>query len=155
MSVGRLDYMSEGLLVITNDGELSRALEKPSFKIERDYRVLVQGRPMTRHIIDDMCKGCKIDGINYGPYDIEWVRESTCLYKFEEDIRKSWVFMRLQQGKNNEIRRVMNEFDFDVLRIKRIRYGPFKLNDHVPDEDSLMEVEPPSEIYGLLNHYYK
>ena len=70
MPVGMLDYKSEGLVVVTNYGELSKVMDKPEIKTEREYRVCVVGRPVTKTIIDNMSKGCKINGTNYGPYEI-------------------------------------------------------------------------------------
>lgn len=146
ISVGRLDYLSEGLLIITNDGELARALELPHFKIERAYRVRVFGRTFDDQKLAKLRAGCTMSGRKFGPYIIEVSsRQNT----------NTWLHMKLFEGKNNEIRRVMRKQSLRVNRLKRIRYGPYSLDQYVPNPNDLQEVKMTSEIRSLLYEYYK
>jgi 23S rRNA pseudouridine2605 synthase len=116
--VGRLDYLSEGLLIITNDGDLARALELPSNKIERQYKVRVFSRTFDEKTLGKLRQGCVMGGRRYGPYIIEVInRQNT----------NTWLHLKLYTGKNNEIRRVMRKFSLRVGRLKRVSYGPYTL----------------------------
>lgn len=111
ISVGRLDYLSEGLLIITNDGELARALELPTYKIERAYLVRVFGRTFNDQKLQKIRDGCVMAGKKYGPYVVEVTnRQNT----------NTWLHMKLFEGKNNEIRRVMRKHSLRVNRLKRV-----------------------------------
>lgn len=117
ISVGRLDLNSEGLLLLTNNGELSRKLELPSNGWLRRYKVRVHGA------VDDkklkaLLKGTVIDGVEYGPVKAEI--EST-------QGSNSWLLVTLSEGKNREIRKVMKSIGLDVARLIRLSYGPFQL----------------------------
>ena len=117
ISVGRLDLNSEGLLLLTNNGELSRKLELPSNGWLRRYKVRVHGA------VDDkklkaLLKGTVIDGVEYGPVKAEI--ESTQGSNF-------WLLVTLSEGKNREIRKVMKSIGLDVARLIRLSYGPFQL----------------------------
>jgi 23S rRNA pseudouridine2605 synthase len=117
VSVGRLDLTSEGLLLLTNDGGLARALELPSRGWTRRYRVRVHG-PVDAPRLKSLEKGLTLDGISYGPIraELERARGSN-----------AWLTMALQEGKNREIRRVLAHLGLDVTRLIRIAYGPFQL----------------------------
>lgn len=117
ISVGRLDYNSEGLLLLTNDGELARHLELPSCGWKRKYRVRVHGK-LTAEILGRLRKGVKIDGVAYAPAEIDIEKEQGT---------NTWVVMTLTEGKNREIRRLMEFFGLQVTRLIRIAYGPFQL----------------------------
>ncbi len=124
ISVGRLDLNSEGLLLLTNSGELSRALELPSNGWSRRYKVRVHG------IIDDgklqnLQNGIVIDGISYG--SIKAVVES-------KQGTNSWLTVTLTEGKNREIRKVMKAIGLEVARLIRLSYGPFQLGSLKPGE---------------------
>ena len=119
ISVGRLDLNSEGLLLLTNNGELSRKLELPSNGWLRRYKVRVHGA------VDDkklkaLLKGTVIDGVEYGPVKAEI--EST-------QGSNSWLLVTLSEGKNREIRKVMKSIGLDVARLIRLSYGPFQLGN--------------------------
>lgn len=108
ISVGRLDFLSEGLLIITNDGELAQALEMPHHSIERQYRVRVFGRMFNEQKLKQLRDGVTMAGRKYGPYSIEIEnRQNT----------NTWLNMKLFEGKNNEIRRVMRKFSLRVNRL--------------------------------------
>jgi len=117
ISVGRLDLTSEGLLLLTNDGGLARALELPSRGWIRRYRVRVHG-PVDAAKLKSLEKGLTLDGTSYGPIRAELVRAQGS---------NAWLTMSLQEGKNREIRRVLGHLGLDVTRLIRIAYGPFQL----------------------------
>ena len=117
VSVGRLDLTSEGLLLLTNDGALSRRLELPATGWIRRYRVRTHGVPDPRGLAS-LAGGVTIDGIRYGPIDAGL------------DSRKgdnAWLTVSLHEGRNREIRRVMAHLGVTVTRLIRIAYGPFQL----------------------------
>ncbi|HEY1096346.1 MAG TPA: pseudouridine synthase [Alphaproteobacteria bacterium] len=118
VSVGRLDLNSEGLLLLTNDGELSRQLELPSTGLPRRYRVRIYGR-IERDELQQLRDGIVVDGIRYGSINVEFEQQQQNL--------NQWVIMTLHEGKNREIRRVMNALGVEVNRLIRIAYGPFEL----------------------------
>lgn len=124
VSVGRLDLNSEGLLLLTNSGELSRKLELPSNGWSRRYKVRVHGR-VNEKSLADLQNGVTVDGINYGPIkaEIETVKGSN-----------AWLMITLSEGKNREIRRVMKHLGLDVARLIRLSYGPFQLGALKPGE---------------------
>jgi 23S rRNA pseudouridine2605 synthase len=139
ISVGRLDLNSEGLLLLTNDGELSRHLELPATGWVRRYRVrayqdLRRDRAdgkVTQEKLDTLKEGIRIDGISYGP--IEAVMEPT-------ESANVWIDVALKEGKNREIRRVLDFLGLTVNRLIRISYGPFELGN-LP-AGAVEEVEP-------------
>lgn len=117
VSVGRLDLTSEGLLLLTNDGGLARQLELPSNGWLRRYRVRVFGVPH-EGALKELERGLTVGGVRYGPIDVGI------------DARKgdnTWLTVSLREGRNREIRRVMEHLGFAVSRLIRIAYGPFQL----------------------------
>jgi len=119
ISVGRLDLNSEGLLLLTNDGELSRFLELPKRGWKRHYKVRVFGK-IKEGIKEELAKGVTVEGIHYAPieFDIDSVNGAN-----------TWVNVTLTEGKNREIRRVMKYFGLEVSRLIRLSYGPFQLGN--------------------------
>lgn len=124
MSVGRLDLNSEGLLLLTNDGELKRRLELPSTGWLRKYRVRVNGTP-TDPDLEPLRKGITVDGERFQPMHVILDRVQGA---------NAWLTVGLREGKNREIRRAMNEIGLYVNRLIRISYGPFRLGDLQPGE---------------------
>ncbi len=124
ISVGRLDLNSEGLLLLTNNGELSRKLELPSNGWSRRYKVRVHGRINTE-ALSRLQEGITVDGINYGPIkaEIETIKGSN-----------AWLMVTLSEGKNREIRKVMKHLGLEVARLIRLSYGPFQLGALKPGE---------------------
>ena len=119
ISVGRLDLNSEGLLLLTNDGEWARKMELPSSKLKRTYRVRIHGK-IPDNLAKELHKGRTVDGIHYAP----------CEIKIEQGKgSNSWLVMTLEEGKNREIRRLMASFGIQVARLIRISYGPYELGD--------------------------
>ncbi len=119
ISVGRLDFNSEGLLLLTTDGALARELELPTKGWKRKYRVRVHGR-LTSDIIEKLKKGVTIAGVRYAPCIAEVEREQGS---------NTWVLVTLTEGKNREIRRLMSYFGLEVTRLIRVSYGPFQLGN--------------------------
>ena len=117
VSVGRLDYNSEGLLLLTNDGEIARRLEIPTAGWIRKYRARLFGR-VTQAELDKLATGVTIAGVTYGPIVAD-IERSKGNY--------SWVTVSLKEGKNREVKRVMESLGLKVARLIRISYGPFQL----------------------------
>ena len=122
VSIGRLDIASEGLLLLTNDGGLSRQLELPANGFERRYRARVHGSiDQTR--LDRLMHGVEIEGVRYGPIKARLERQQRS---------NMWITVSLQEGKNREVRRVMDFLGLGVNRLIRIGFGPFNL-DALPE----------------------
>lgn len=119
MPVGRLDFNTEGLLLLTNDGELKRALELPSSGIPRTYRARAFGT-VTQAQLEELIEGIEIDGVRYGPIDANMERSAG---------HNKWIEMTLTEGKNREVRRVLEHLGLEVSRLLRLAYGPFVLGD--------------------------
>ncbi|MES2914434.1 MAG: pseudouridine synthase [Pseudomonadota bacterium] len=130
MSVGRLDLNSEGLLLLTNDGELKRRLELPSTGWLRKYRVRVKGNP-TDPDLEPLRKGVTVEGERFLGMDVKLDRHQGA---------NAWLTVGLREGKNREIRRAMTHIGLTVNRLIRISYGPFRLNELEPGE--VEEVKP-------------
>jgi 23S rRNA pseudouridine2605 synthase len=124
ISVGRLDINTEGLLLLTNDGELSRALELPETALVRQYRARARGR-VTQVELDRLKDGVTVDGVRYGP-----VEASIDKAKTHEDGSQSanlWISVSITEGKNREVRKVLESVGLTVNRLIRLAYGPFQL----------------------------
>ena len=119
ISVGRLDLNSEGLLLLTNNGELSRKLELPQNGWSRRYKVRVFGN-VTPDMFDKLKKGVTVDGIEYGAIKAEIESKQGA---------NSWLSVTLCEGKNREIRKVMKHLGLEVSRLIRLSYGPFQLGN--------------------------
>ena len=119
ISVGRLDLNSEGLLLLTNNGELSRKLELPQNGWSRRYKVRVFGN-VTPDMFDKLKKGVTVDGIECGAIKAEIESKQGA---------NSWLSVTLCEGKNREIRKVMKHLGLEVSRLIRLSYGPFQLGN--------------------------
>ena len=124
ISVGRLDLNSEGLLLLTNSGELSRALELPSNGWSRRYKVRVYGF-VDEKKLQSLQNGIEIEGVQYG--SIKAVIES-------KQGTNTWLSVTLSEGKNREVRKVMKSLGLEVSRLIRLSYGPFQLGSLRPGE---------------------
>jgi 23S rRNA pseudouridine2605 synthase len=141
MSVGRLDLNSEGLLLLTNDGELKRRLELPATGWLRRYRVRVNGMP-TDATFDPLRRGVTIDGEEFQPMEITLDSQKGA---------NAWLTVGLREGKNREVRRAMTEVGLTVNRLIRVSYGPFRLNEMRPGD--VVEVRAKvmrEQLGGLL-----
>jgi 23S rRNA pseudouridine2605 synthase len=119
MPVGRLDLSTEGLLLLTTDGGLKRQLELPSSGVERVYRARVFGE-VSQDRLESLIQGVEVEGVRYGSIDANLERRTG---------RNAWVEMKLTEGKNREVRRVLEHLGLKVSRLIRIAYGPFVLGD--------------------------
>jgi 23S rRNA pseudouridine2605 synthase len=119
MPVGRLDFNTEGLLLLTNDGELKRAMELPSSGIPRTYRARTFGA-VTQDRLEALIEGIEIDGVRYGPINANMERSTG---------RNQWIEVTITEGKNREVRRVLDHLGLEVSRLIRTSYGPFQLLD--------------------------
>lgn len=117
ISVGRLDLNTEGLLLLTNDGELARHLEHPSKGWTRRYRVRAFGH-VDMQKLESLKKGITVDGINYGPIDAVLEKEQGA---------NNWLVLSLTEGKNREVKKVLDAIGLKVNRLIRVSYGPFQL----------------------------
>ena len=117
ISIGRLDYMSEGLILLTNSGEYSRYLELPSSNFERTYRVCISGNIKNNDILK-INKGISIKKIKYKKVKLVIEKKSK---------NHVWLIFKLKEGKNREIRRICDYFSWNIIKLIRIGFGPYKL----------------------------
>ena len=117
--VGRLDLATEGLLLLTTDGALKRQLELPSSGVPRIYRARAYG-VVAQADLEALIEGVEIEGMRYGPIDANLERRTG---------RNVWIEMKLAEGKNREVRRVLQYLGLQVSRLIRVAYGPFVLAD--------------------------
>jgi 23S rRNA pseudouridine2605 synthase len=119
ITVGRLDLSTEGLLLLTNDGGLARALELPATGWLRRYRVRAHGK-VTQPQLDELRDGVTVDGINYGPIEATLDREQPS---------NVWITFAIREGKNREVRNVLRHLGLHVARLIRVSFGPFQLGE--------------------------
>ena len=119
ISVGRLDMDSEGLILLTNDGDLARKLELPATGWLRKYRVRVHGYVIPKDL-EPLKNGITIDGIRYGRIDAALDRQQGS---------NAWLTLSFREGKNREVRKVMNHLGYNVNRLIRVSFGPFNLKN--------------------------
>jgi 23S rRNA pseudouridine2605 synthase len=124
ISVGRLDFNTEGLILLTNDGELARHLELPATGWLRRYRVRAKGR-VVQADLDKLKEGVEIEGVRYGPVEaaIDTVQGANM-----------WLTVGIREGKNREVRKVLTHLGLDVNRLIRVSFGPFQLMDLEPGQ---------------------
>lgn len=139
MSVGRLDVNSEGLLLLSSDGPLAQAMMSPNTALERVYRVRVRGQ-LSPGEIAKLAKGVKADGVTYRGVKVSEDRKPTGA--------NTWYTVTLTEGKNREIRKLMEYFGCIVSRLIRVSYGPFELRD-LP-AGALMEI-PHNQVKKLID----
>jgi len=147
VTVGRLDFMSEGLLLLTNDGGLARRLELPANGWIRRYRARVHGM-VDEMRLAELANGITIEGVRYGAIQARLERQQRT---------NAWLEIALSEGKNREVRRVLAHLDLPVMRLIRVAFGPFHLGemerstvDEVPPQalDNLLGLKPPPRKTG-------
>lgn len=143
MYVGRLDVNSEGLLLLSSDGRLAQSLMSPAMELERVYRVRVHGR-LTPEQINRLGQGVTVDGVKY--------RGAKITQDGEPKGRNTWYTIILTEGKNREIRKLMEHFGCVVNRLIRVQYGPFHLGDL--EMGDIREI-PAREVDKLLEDLRK
>ena len=119
ISIGRLDFMSEGLILLTNNGEYSRKLELPNKGYERIYRVCIRGKIENKYL-EKINKGIEINNIVYKKIKIK-INKS--------DKNFTWLIIKLKEGKNREIRNICKYFSWQIVKLIRIQFGPYKLGN--------------------------
>jgi 23S rRNA pseudouridine2605 synthase len=119
MPIGRLDLNTEGLLLLTNDGEFKRQMELPATGVERTYRARCFGM-VSQAELEELIHGVEVDGVQYGKIDANMERRTGA---------NVWIEMTLTEGKNREVRRVLEHLGLEVNRLIRTRYGPFVLGN--------------------------
>ncbi|HEU5046502.1 MAG TPA: pseudouridine synthase [Rickettsiales bacterium] len=144
ISVGRLDLNTEGLLLLTNDGGLSRFMELPSTGWKRRYRARVYGTILPESL-EKLARGVTVDGVKYGSVEVS-------VEKREGTSRNSWVMVTLTEGKNREIRKIFEHIGCQVSRLIRLSYGPFQLGNLKPGE--IKEV-PRKALLEQLGNYIR
>ncbi len=138
ISVGRLDINSEGLLLLTNDGGLARRLELPSTGWRRRYRVRVRGN-LRMDQLAAYAKGVTIDGVRYGPVEVALEKKGAS---------NVWLTVSLAEGKNREVRRLMEHAGLTVSRLIRTSFGPFRLGQLEPGEVAMVSPGAMREHLG-------
>jgi 23S rRNA pseudouridine2605 synthase len=140
MPIGRLDMNSEGLLLLTNDGALKRQLELPSTGWQRRYRVRVHG-DIDEAKLASLARGITIDGFDYGPIEAHLERTLG---------KNAWLTVALREGKNREIRKVMEHFGWPVNRLIRVSFGPFHLGNLAKKEVDEIKAKVVKEQIGFV-----
>ncbi|GHU15815.1 hypothetical protein FACS189449_13580 [Alphaproteobacteria bacterium] len=135
--VGRLDYNSEGLLLFTNNGDVARKMELPSTGLTRTYRARILGK-LTDESIRKLENGVTIDKVKYAPVEILVDRND------DHKSTNRWISITISEGKNREVRKIMEHFGCTVNRLIRVSYGPFQLGNL-----------PSGEITRVKNHEVK
>lgn len=139
VSVGRLDFNSEGLLLLTNDGEIARRMEIPASGWTRVYRARLFGK-VTQGDLDKLSTGVTIDGVKYGPI-VANLERSKGVY--------AWASVSLKEGKNREVKRVMESLGLKVARLIRTAYGPFQLGQLAPGQTEELPARLWREKLGI------
>ena len=130
ISIGRLDFMSEGLILLTNNGDFARKLELPSSNILRVYRVCIASN-LKGDEIEKICRGVSVNGILYKKIEV-------IIEKISQ--KKTWLKFKLREGKNREIRNICRFFNWPILKLIRLQYGSIKLNKEKPGQ--IKEIDP-------------
>lgn len=143
--VGRLDCNSEGLLLFTNNGDLARKMELPKTALQRTYRVRIFGK-LSTVAKEKLRRGVVVDGIKYDLVEIVEENEATTA-------KNRWLKVTLSEGKNREIRKLMQYFGCNVNRLIRISYGPFNL-DGITQPGQIKRVDQ-REVKQFLSEYFE
>ncbi len=145
VTVGRLDLTTEGLLLLTNDGELARFLELPKSGLERTYRARAKGT-VTDQKIAELASGLTVDGVRYAPIKAVFDREMGA---------NSWLTVTLSEGKKREVRRALESVGLMVNRLIRVSYGPFLLDDLKPGQVEEIPAGTLNEALAMLGSSIK
>ena len=139
VTVGRLDFMSEGLLLLTNDGGLARKLELPANGWTRRYRARVHGA-VDPAALAALSRGITVEGVHYGPIQAKLERQQRT---------NAWLEIALAEGKNREVRRVLAHLDLPVVRLIRVAFGPFYLGELERNEVSEVPAQALDNLMGV------
>ena len=145
ISVGRLDMDSEGLLLLTNDGDLARKLELPSTGWLRKYRVRVHGYVIKKDL-ELLKNGITIDGIRYGKIEAKLDKQQGS---------NAWLTLGIREGKNREVRKIMNHLGYKVNRLIRISFGPFQIKNLSSGDIEEVKNKVLNDQLGFSKHLNK
>jgi 23S rRNA pseudouridine2605 synthase len=139
VTVGRLDFMSEGLLLLTNDGGLARRLELPANAWTRRYRARVHGEVNPEQLAA-LANGITIEGVRYGAIEARLDRQQRT---------NAWIELALTEGKNREVRRVLAHLDLPVMRLIRVAFGPLYLGELERGEVQEVPAQALDSLFGV------
>ncbi len=142
MPIGRLDFNTEGLLLLTNDGGFKREMELPATGVPRTYRARTYG-DVTQGRLEELMDEIEIEGVRYGPIDANMERRTG---------RNQWIELTLTEGKNREVRRVLEHLGLEVSRLIRTAYGPFALGDLAKGQAVEVRKEELERFRSSLKH---
>ena len=145
MPIGRLDLNTEGLLLLTNDGGLKRQMELPKTGILRTYRARAFG-DVSQEQLESLIEGVEIDGVRYGSIDANLEQGSSG--------KNNWIEMTITEGKNREVRRVLEYLGLKVNRLIRVAYGPFLLDDLPRGQAAIIRKGDLSRFQSQLKRGY-
>ena len=145
ISVGRLDMDSEGLLLLTNDGDLARKLELPSTGWLRKYRVRVYGYVIKKDL-ELLKNGITIDGIRYGKIEAKLDKQQGS---------NAWLTLGIREGKNREVRKIMNHLGYKVNRLIRVSFGPFQIKNLSSGDIEEVKNKVLNDQLGFSKHLNK
>ena len=145
MPIGRLDLNTEGLLLLTNDGGLKRQMELPSSQVPRTYRARAFG-DVSQEQLEALIEGVEIDGVRYGSIDANLEHGSSG--------KNNWIEMTITEGKNREVRRVLEYLGLKVNRLIRVAYGPFLLGDLPRGQAAIIRKGDLSRFQSQLKRGY-
>jgi 23S rRNA pseudouridine2605 synthase len=134
---GRLDYMSEGLLVLSSDGELIQKLTHPKFNHQKEYLVALNGSFSTK-LISQLKKGIKLDDYQLNSVKVEIFKDFEKFDYLKFDLKLNWYKFTLSEGRQNQIRRICQLDQYKVVRLIRISQGEFKLSQELYDKKHLI-----------------
>ena len=150
MPIGRLDLNTEGLLLLTNDGGLKRQMELPATGIPRTYRARAFG-DVSQEQLEDLIEGIEIDGVRYGSIDANLERGGGG----GSSGKNNWIEMTITEGKNREVRKVLEYLGLKVNRLIRVAYGPFALGDLPRGQAAMIRTGDLSRFQSQLKRGYK
>ncbi|WP_048919675.1 pseudouridine synthase [Rufibacter radiotolerans] len=151
--VGRLDYDSEGLVLLTDDKQLQHRLSDPKFKVEKTYWVQVEGIP-TEEALEQLDRGVVLQGKKTSPAktrlleDVHFWERSKPI-RFRANIPTSWVEVKISQGMNRQVRKMTAAVGYPTLRLVRVAIGPLELGELQPGEFRELTVEEVKVLKGL------
>lgn len=139
--VGRLDYDSEGLVFLTNDGELAHKVMHPSFELPKTYLVLVKGR-ITMDAVYRLRRGIRLEDGPTAPAEVQVIRSS---------VENSTIVISLREGRNRQVRRMFQQVGFPVQRLTRTAIGPLTLGELAPGDFRFLSLEELKELHRAVD----
>lgn len=150
--VGRLDYDSEGLLFLTDDGKLNQQMSNPRYKVEKTYWAQVEGLP-AKEAISNLGKGVVIEGKKTLPARVKQLPDNLLIWprtkpiRFRRSVPTSWLEITIHEGRNRQVRKMTAAVGLPCLRLIRVKIGPIKLGNLKPGEFALIK-KPHISLYS-------